>query len=366
MIIAVNTGITGEGQPGDQYIFQYLHHVAKENLQHQFICILNKPAEKDLAFTKNVTTLVAGPGTNNTLLWKYWYNYKLPALLKKHKADVLVSMNGICSLRTKLPQCLFVQDLSFLLYPYILKTSHARFLKRGMPRFLEKAKTVVTTSDLFRSVIIDRYKTAPGKIDVIHGGIDEIFKSIPQYEKESIKEKYAEGREYFLSASCSNGINLLKAFSFFKRRQKSNMMLLITGKADEEFKAALKTFKFRNEVKLIDAPSKKELSKITAAAYVMVHPVFYDAQAMTPLRAMQSEVPVICSNAGALPELCGNAALYFSPGNFEDIAEKMMLVFKDEDRSKELVKAGKTRARLYHWDKTAGLFWQSISKAINN
>ena len=68
------------------------------------------------------------------------------------------------------------------------------------------------------------------KLHVINPGIDEIFKPLDWEEKEIIREKYAEGKAYFLFSGDinrrSNLINLLKAFSFFKKRQKSNMMLL--------------------------------------------------------------------------------------------------------------------------------------------
>ena len=43
-----------------------------------------------------------------------------------------------------------------------------------------------------------------------------------------------------------------------------------------------------------------------------------------------------------------------------------MILFKEEDKAKELVKAGKIRSRLYDWDKAAGLLWQSVVKAVND
>ena len=143
-------------------------------------------------------------------------------------------------------------------------------------------------------------------------------------------------------------------------------MLVIAGSPDEEFTKQLKTFKFRNEVRVLENLPGAELAKITAAAYAMVYPVLYADLAMAPVQAMQSEVPVVTTHTGALPGICGQAALYSDPEDFKDIAENMMLVFKDEDRSKELVKAGKTQARSYQWDKTVDLLWRSILKAINN
>ncbi len=372
MTIAVNTGFSGEGQTDDtrNFIFECLSRLAEKLPQHQFFFLFDKPYPENGIFSENVTTVITGPRPKNTLLWQYWFNYKLPALLKKHKADVFISMDGICSLRTKLPQCLFVPDLTFLQYPQVLKKSQVRFFKKFMPVFLAKAKSIATVSQSSKSVIIDKYKTDAGKIDVVYCGISEIYKPITQEEKEAIKEKYTECKEYFLSLGNSsiagNLVNLLKAFSFFKKRQKSNMMLLIAGRPGEQFTKQLSTFKFRSEVRVLENLSKEELVKITAAAYAMVYPALYADFAIAPLQAMQCEVPVVSSNAGTFPELCGSASLYFDPDDFKDIAENMMLVFKDENKAKELVKAGKIQARLYQWDKTIDLFWQFILKAINH
>ena len=372
MTIAVHTGFLSEGQPGDHehFIFECLTRLTAKHPEHQFLYIFNKPGPWNQVLSKNAATIISGPQTTNTLLWQYWFNYTLPALLRKHKADGFISMGGICSLHTKLPQCLVVQDLAYLQYPRFLKRSQVRFFKKFMPSFLAKAKSIATVSQFAKLVIVDQYKIDADKIDVVYCGIGEIFKPAEPEEKEIIKEKYTGGREYFLSP-CNAGpgnnlINLLKAFSFFKKRQKSNMMLVIAGKPDEEFTKQLRTFKFRNDVRVLENLSKEGEAKITVAAYAMVYPVLYAGFAMAPLQAMQCEVPVVTGNRGALPELCGHAALYSDPDDFKDIAENMMLVFKDEDRAKELVKAGKIQARLYQWDKTAELLWQSILKAINN
>ena len=129
------------------------------------------------------------------------------------------------------------------------------------------------------------------------------------------------------------------------------MLLLIAGNADDAFKKELKTYKFRDEVKLLENLPKKELAKITAAAYAMVYPVLYTDFALPPLQAMQCEVPVIVP----IPEPClqsvENAALYADPDNFKDIAENMMLIFKDEDKAKELVNAGKALLQQYQLGK---------------
>ena len=350
MTIAVNTRFlfAENSVDGDNFIFDCFSRLAEKYPQHQFLYIFEGPFDKKYITTENITGVIAGP----SLLWQYWYNYKVPALLKKYKVNILVNADGICSLRTKVPQCLVVQDLSFIYTPQFFPKKQLHLFKKSMPKFLLKAKNIVTLSEFSKSAINEKYKIAEEKISAVYPGVNEIFKHITYDVKEMIREKYTEGKEYFLYTGAvhpaKNLVNLLKAFSFFKKRQKSNMQLLIAGHVDDnyvEFTNGLKTFKFRNEVKLLGLLPPEELAEITAAAYAFVYPSLYEDFALPALQAMQCGVPVIVSNTGALPEISGNAALYANPADFNDIAEKMMLLFKDENKKKQLVDKGIVRAK---------------------
>jgi glycosyltransferase involved in cell wall biosynthesis len=367
MIIAVNTRLNKEMQPEgyEAFMFSILDHLSENFPQHKFIYIFDGPYDDKLILPKTVQAIIAGPKTSNSLRLQYWLDYKIPALLRKHKAGVFLSMEGIISLRTKIPQCLLVSDLGFLQSPQLIKKPQTRFYKKFTPVFLAKAKSIATLSAYSKKVIADNYKILAEDITVIHPGVDDIFKPLDWEEQEIIRKKYAEGKSYFLCSGNSNLINLLKAFSFFKKRQKSNMQLLIVGNSDERFKKELKTYKFREEVKLPEGLDKTELAKITAAAYAMVYPVLYDDIALPALQALQCHVPLVTSDAGSLPSVFGDAALYVDPENFEDIAQKMMLVFKDEDRAKELVNSGNELMKQYQLDKNAGLLMECILKAAN-
>ncbi|MBK6634190.1 MAG: glycosyltransferase [Chitinophagaceae bacterium] len=122
----------------------------------------------------------------------------------------------------------------------------------------------------------------------------------------------------------------------------------------------------RHEVKLLENLSITELAKITAAAYAMVYPVLYTDLALPALQAIRCGVPVVCSNTGALPAILGDAALYAGPGNMDDIAQNMMLVYKDEQKAKALVLAGNALPGQYRWDQSADGLMRSILNAYNN
>lgn len=371
MIIAVDTRSlsAGRNEAGKSFEGNYLLAFAEKYPQHHFLFIADKPFDPAIVFPNNVTALTTGPGIKNSLLLQYRFNYKLPVLLRKHKADVFVGTEGICSLRTKTPQCLLIPDTSFLQSPSYFTRSNARYYKKNTPAFLTKAISVAVSSEFSSSLLIDQYKEEEAKIEVITSYTDDIFTPIDQDEKENIKETYAGGKEYFLSPAInnprSNLLNLLKAFSFFKKRQKSNMLLLITGDPGEVFMNELRNYKFRDEVKLIQNPGNEETTRIMAAAYALVYPVMYADDAQVPLQAMQCRVPVITSNTGALPEICEGAALYVDPADFKDIAQKMMLVFKDEDLAKEMVRAGVERTGLFKKTNSHEQLWSLIKKAAN-
>jgi len=254
--------------------------------------------------------------------------------------------------------------------PPLLTKSMSRFYKKFAPRFLAKAKIVAATSEAAKADIIKQYGIEGEKIRLVYRSAPSIFQPTDEQVKETIKEKYIEGKEYFLYAGPvdpgKNLINLLKAFSFFKKRQKSSMQLVIAGKAANgynQFANDLKTFKFRNEVKWLDDLSAEENAKVLGAAYAMVYPVFVGSNDAVVMQAMQCNVPVIVSTAVRLPESSVDAVLCVDPNDFMDIADKMMLLFKDEDKRSQLTRAGKAQAQQIDPEKTADMLWECIEAA---
>jgi glycosyltransferase involved in cell wall biosynthesis len=81
------------------------------------------------------------------------------------------------------------------------------------------------------------------------------------------------------------------------------------------------------------------------------------------LEAMKSHVPVLTSAQSAMEEIGEDAALYFNPTDHTDIADKLMLIYKDENLRSRLIEKGKLVAAKYNWQRTADLLWNSILKA---
>ena len=78
---------------------------------------------------------------------------------------------------------------------------------------------------------------------------------------------------------------------------------------------------------------------------------------------MQRGVPVACSNASSLPEIAGDAARYFDPLDEAEIAAAIVELIESADERERLVKAGRERAALFSWERTARETAESYERA---
>jgi len=373
MVIAVDTRfLMNDHEEGYGYfLYENFRHIVRSYPEHHFIFIFDRAGDKNFLPEKNVKTVVVNPVARSPLLWKLWYEIRIPAVLKKYKADIFVGCHGICSLTTKIPQCLLLHDLSFLRSASLGKRSHAVFYKRNTQSFLDKAKSVVVLSSHSKKAVTQHYKIDAGKIMIVPPAVKKIFRELTDEEKTEIKWKLTGGKEYFLNSGSihprENIISLLKAFSVFKKKQSSNWKLVLTGKLTAEYRdftESLETYKYRDDVVLTGRLSEDELARVLSSAYAMVYPSLGKDFAAPVLEAMSSSIPVITSGDSSMQEMAGDAALYCDPVDHGGIAEKMILLYKDENLRSLLIEKGKEIAKQYDWNKSSLLLWQGIIKAM--
>ncbi len=345
--------------------------LAKLYAVHHFIFLSDTPIDPLINLPENVTSVVITPKPTNVLLYKWWYDIKVPLALKKYKTDVFICTSGLCSLTTLIPQVLFVHDLAFLHNAVFFSKDSLSFYRNFTRRFLKKAKVIAALSNFIKEEIISSYNIPPKKITVIGSAADSSFKPLHWEEREKVKEQYARGCEYFVFTGglnpAKNLINLLKAFSIFKKWQKTNMKLVVIIHAGEykEQTDKLNSYKYKNELLFAENLSKHELAHVTGGAYAMIFPSFYEGFGVAVLEAMQCEVPVITSSHTSMVEIAGDAALYANPENPQEIAEEMKRIFKDEQLRNKLISNGRERVKAYSWDKTSSLTWQLIQEAVS-
>jgi glycosyltransferase involved in cell wall biosynthesis len=372
MTIAVNTRfllpdlLEGYGY----FTKEVLQVLTKQHPDHQFHFFFDRPFPSSFLFSDNVQGHILQPAARHPLLWKYWFDVQVALKLRKIRADVFLSPDGQCSLTTGVPQCLVVHDLGFLHYPEGYQKSHLAYYKKYTAKFVQKATTLATVSTFSKADICEQYSVPEEKILVVYNGVKEIFQPSSFEEQTAVKEKYTGGAEYFLYTGAihprKNIIHLLKAFSIFKRRMQSSMKLVLAGRLawkNNEFLELLKTYKYRDDVLLTGYLSETELPPLMAAAWAFVYPSYFEGFGVPVAEAMRCGVPVLTSKDSAMAEVCGSAALYFDPDNVDDIAYKLMFIYKQEGERRELVEKGKAIAGTYTWRRTAAALWESVLQA---
>lgn len=371
MTIAVNACILPGSTPdsGGHFIITGFTALAAQFPEYQFIFITDKAAAFTFPAAKNCSVIVTGPEVKTPLRLRYWLNYKVPSILLQHKADLFVS-TAVCAMRTKIPQCLLMNNLPFVKDQQGLAKNWSRFLQNNTGKFIQKASVIAASTIFLQQQIISRYAVKNDSVVLLYKAAHPLFSPLEWQQKEAVKAQYADGKEYFLySGNISTGqnlINLLKAFSFFKKRQKSNMQLILasTGNCEETFSKSLSLYKYKTDIQLLEQISMEALTALTASAYAVVYPATEESFSTAAVEAMQSAVPVIASNTASLQEICGEAALYFNPADFNDIADKMMLVFKDEDKRNELIARGLEQAKTFSRQNSGAQLWQAVLHAI--
>ena len=372
MRIAVNTRFAHYGyeEGYGRFTRELASRLARLDPGDRLLFIDDRPVSDPVASGANVESTTLGPPARHPLLWRWWYDWRLPPRLRSFGADVFFSPDGICSLRADTPQVVAVHDLSFLHFPGHMPASQRRYYLRMTPEFIRRAERVVTVSEFSRQDIIRHYPFARDKVGVVYNAASGNYRPMEWDRRQEWKARHTGGREYFLTVGSihprKNLVNLLKGFSLFKRRHRTNMMLLIAGRLawqHVDFQKALSAFRYRDDVLLTGYLAPTDLASTVGAAYALVYPSLWEGFGIPVLEAMQAGVPVLCSGNSAMPEVGGEAALYFDPLQPEEIGLQMSRIFRDEAERAGLVRLGLARAEAFDWDASASRLRQILAAA---
>ena len=373
MRIGVNTRLLLKGKLEGigWFTYQTLERIVRAHPEHDFIFFFDRPYDPLFIFAPNVTAVVVSPQARHPILFYLWFEWSIPYMLRKHKIDLFLSPDSYMSLRTKVPTCLVIHDLAFEHYPDHFVLSHRLYWRHYSPLFARAAKRIATVSTFSKEDICKQYGISPDKIDVVYNGAHDEYKPLGIEEREAVKQKYADGCEYFVFAGAlhprKNIVNLLKAFIIFKKRQKTNMKLVIAGRPAwkyEEVEQMKADMPYKEDVKWVGYMNVDELSKLIGGAYTLVYASLFEGFGIPILEALQCDVPAIVSNTSSMPEVAGSAALLVDPSNPEDIADKMHQIYKDEALRKTLIINAREQIKKFDWNHSAQKLWACMMKCV--
>jgi glycosyltransferase involved in cell wall biosynthesis len=99
--------------------------------------------------------------------------------------------------------------------------------------------------------------------------------------------------------------------------------------------------------------SDNDLAELYSKAIAFVFPSLYEGFGIPVLEAFASQCPAIISNTSSLPEIGGDAAVYFDPYSIDDMRNQIERVICSSSLQNEMNEKGKERIKLFSWEKCA-------------
>jgi glycosyltransferase involved in cell wall biosynthesis len=365
-VSAIGVSLDTPADTGNAYT-EILLRMCSQHPEHSFILFFDRPKPAQLVLPANASAVEVP--LKGESLWRrqWWLQWQLPRAIKRNRPDVFLGMDGLLPLRSQVPAYLLIKDLSFLQEVAGEAANLQRFLRRQTLKYAAKAAvTGVMSATLERSFL--QYAGGAGKnLQVLPAGIHESYRPLDWEEREAVKKAYTGGVEYFiLSGSVhprNNILPLLKAFSAFKRRLRSNMKLVLAGSptaAGQEIADSLRNYKFRQDVIWLQDLDQPALASLTAAAYALLYTNRLDGVALPVYAAIRCQVPVIAIEGPAAREAGQDALLYADPDSLEDLADKLGVMYKDEQLRSRLLHAMEGLVLPGSWDRCASALFSSL------
>ena len=371
MRIAIDTSVITPAylENDARLIDRSFQHLAKKLPEHQFIFFERRLKDDATDDGPNVTRTHATWVLKHRLLSRYWFAHKLRRALRKWRADVFVAI-GYCPPLKTIPATIIIPDGDLSAHASNSGKSFFKLWKSQLPEAWDMAASIIINSMHAKRQLECNYRIRAEKLVVVYGTPEDGFKSITHESAQQVKHKFSGGVEYFLYlAFCDDKrglMDLLKAFSIFKKRQQSNFKLLVidqTPGTTIRRLNELKTYKYRNDVKILHNLEHQELVAIVGSAYALVYASINTFQ-VPALNAIKCDVPVIASMNGSISEILNDGALYFTAQKIDELADKMMMLYKDEDLRFQLISKSKIVLSKLSIDRTAESLWEGILKAV--
>jgi len=268
-----------------------------------------------------------------------------------------------------------VHDIAYYRFPTMYRQRRRLMLKHCIAHAVKVADRIIVHSDSARDDLVHFLKVPRERIVKIHSGFD------PQF---SLEDSSLEASRQFLNRLGIHGSfilsvatlqprknlrRLLEAYAGIEKGLRDKHQLLLVGGNEgeaEALKEACRILEIQRHVVLPGFLPSEELRGLYRQASCFVFPSLHEGFGFPLLEAMASGCPACASRISSLPEVGGDAVLYFDPYSVEDIRRTVQTLLTDEGQSKRLRERGLQRARLFSWKQATRITLELFEEVCRN
>lgn len=298
--------------------------------------------------------------------------FKSAAVLRRHHFDVLhfTPLTFFAPIwGTPGKKMATIHGIEQLLVPQFygrLEMLHERYL---VPLYARKMDHIITVSQASKDFFISDYRVKPENITVCPNAVNSTYQLLPETDRQ-LPERLLTANDIFLKhderfvfhisrfSERKNPWTILKGYAEFSSRPAGkNTKLIIAGGRwhNDRVENKLKQLGIKEKVILAGFVEEREAVRLYNSATAFVFPSLAEGFGMPNIEAMACGCPVITSGIFAIPEVVGDAALIISePDNHRDLADKLELLFNNENLRQKMIEKGLQHAEKYKsWEPSA-------------
>jgi glycosyltransferase involved in cell wall biosynthesis len=253
-----------------------------------------------------------------------------------------------------------LHDLAFMLYPQT-HTAASRAYYAASGESVRRAERVIAVSQRTASDAVRLLGVDPVRMRVVPEAAAPAFGPRAEADLQPLSARLGlrlAPRQYGLFVGTleprKNVPLLLEAFGLVRRHLDVQLVVVgARGWLDEPIVAARARSGLESAAHFVGVLGEEDLAVLYSHAGVFVLPSLYEGFGLPVLEAMACGAAVVCSSAGPLPEVAGDAAVLLPPEDAEAWSRAMLTVLTDAWRAEDLRQRGYARARLFSWERAA-------------
>lgn len=291
-----------------------------------------------------------------------WTTLQLSKELSRDRPDVFFAPVMQVPVGVRCPVIATCHGLPFLKYGASPNPARRALAVSRMLLMLWRCDRIVAVSDSMKSDMTNVLRASTRKVAVVHHGYSSAFR--PQHDAntvQTVRDRYGLPETYLLYCGRigmhKNLVRLIEAFAHVRTRHPGlSCQLVLAGAPQKDAAPVIEAAchsTAKDAIRLLGYVERVDVPIVIAEARALALVSLWESFGMPALEGMASGTPVLASDRGALPEICGDAAAFVDPTSTDAIAAGMERILVDEPFRRALRDAGIQRAPQFSWEQTA-------------
>ncbi|MDX9971984.1 MAG: glycosyltransferase family 1 protein [FCB group bacterium] len=336
-------------------IRELLHALLALPGDHTLVLYTHGGAAVDLPAGSRVSTVICALPAWGKAARAAWQQWLLSTLLRDRSVDVYHGPGYIVPPKLPLSSVVSVYDTIALERRSLTTRANAAHYRWAVPRAVGAAQRVIVPSDYVRKRLVHATGVNPRKISVVPLGVSGDFRPLDPVETSNrLREIGLDDQSFLL---CVGNIERKKNLDAALHALAGvRAKLVLVGRPGNAYRALRRHIAARGLAERVVFPgyvSRRTLVALYNGATAFLYPSYEEGFGLPPLEAMACGTPVVASNAGALPEIAGAAALLVDPEDHDRWSRTVARLMAEPNLRRELRERGLAHAARFSWARTA-------------